>query len=165
MSEQKPKSAEQPPKPWAIWAPFPLTPSDLISCQVPSHTVSFLLLDHSRRGPTSGSLLHCFTGNLLLTEKHRTVTSKSLLKCHFLTTLFGMDTYFLPHASDNQLFSLDHLSVCLCMSVRVLSCFSCVQAPLSMGFPRQEYWSDLPFPPPSDLPNPGIELTSLESPV
>ena len=34
------------------------------------------------------------------------------------------------------------------------------QAPLSMGFPRQEYWSRLPFPPPGDLPNPGIELAS-----
>ena len=31
------------------------------------------------------------------------------------------------------------------------------QAPLSMGFSRQEYWSGLPFPPPEDLPNPGIE--------
>ena len=35
------------------------------------------------------------------------------------------------------------------------------QAPLSMGFPRQEYWRGLPFPPPGDLPNPGIEPTSL----
>ena len=34
------------------------------------------------------------------------------------------------------------------------------QAPLSMGFPKQEYWSGLPFSPPGDLPNPGIELTS-----
>ena len=31
------------------------------------------------------------------------------------------------------------------------------QAPLSMGFPRQEYWSGLPFPSPRDIPNPGIE--------
>ena len=31
------------------------------------------------------------------------------------------------------------------------------QAPLSMGFPRQGYWSGLPFPCPGDLPNPGIE--------
>ena len=31
------------------------------------------------------------------------------------------------------------------------------QAPLSMGFPRQEYWSGLPFPSPGDLPDPGIE--------
>ena len=53
----------------------------------------------------------------------------------------------------------------------VLSCFSRVwlfvtlwtvahQAPLSMGFSRQEYWSGLPCPPPGDVPNPGIELTS-----
>ena len=34
------------------------------------------------------------------------------------------------------------------------------QAPLSMGFPRQEYWSGLPFPSPGDLPNPGIKPMS-----
>ena len=34
------------------------------------------------------------------------------------------------------------------------------QVPLSMGFSRQEYWSGLPFPPPGDLPNLGIEPTS-----
>ena len=34
------------------------------------------------------------------------------------------------------------------------------RAPLSMGFSRQEYWSGLPFPPPRDLSNPGIEPTS-----
>ena len=34
------------------------------------------------------------------------------------------------------------------------------QAPLSRGFPRQEYWSGLPIPPPGDLPNPGIEPAS-----
>ena len=31
------------------------------------------------------------------------------------------------------------------------------QVPLSMGFSRQEYWSRLPFPPPGDLSDPGIE--------
>ena len=31
------------------------------------------------------------------------------------------------------------------------------QAPLSMGFPRQEYWNGLPFPTPRDLPDPDIE--------
>ena len=57
----------------------------------------------------------------------------------------------------------------------VLSCFSHIQlfailwtiahqALLSVGFPRQEYWSELPCPPPGDLPNPGIEPTSLMSP-
>ena len=34
------------------------------------------------------------------------------------------------------------------------------QAPLSMGFSRQEYWSGVPFPSPGDLPNPGIESRS-----
>ena len=34
------------------------------------------------------------------------------------------------------------------------------QGPLAMGFFRQEYWSELPFPPPGDLPDPGIKLTS-----
>ena len=53
----------------------------------------------------------------------------------------------------------------------VLSHFSCVQffpapwtvahqAPMSMGFSRQEYWSGLPFLSPEDLPNPGIEPRS-----
>ena len=39
------------------------------------------------------------------------------------------------------------------------------QAPLSMEFSRQEYWSGLLFPPPGDLPNPGIEPSSLASPA
>ena len=54
----------------------------------------------------------------------------------------------------------------------MLSCFSHVQfcaipwatahqAPLSMGFSRQEYWSGLSWPSPGDLPNPGIEPVSL----
>ena len=58
----------------------------------------------------------------------------------------------------------------------VLSRFSCVQlfvtlwtiahqAPLSMGFSRQEYWSGLPCPSPGDLPNPEIEHLSLMSPA
>ena len=34
------------------------------------------------------------------------------------------------------------------------------QAPPSMGFSRQEYWSGLPFPSPGDLPDPGIKLWS-----
>ena len=39
------------------------------------------------------------------------------------------------------------------------------QTPLSVGFSRQEYWSGWPCPPRGDLPNPGIELTSLMSPA
>ena len=45
-------------------------------------------------------------------------------------------------------------------SWRLTDC-SC-QAPLSMGFSRQEYWSGLPFPTPGDLSDPGIEPRSPE---
>ena len=58
----------------------------------------------------------------------------------------------------------------------MLSCFSCVrlfatlqtvahQAPPSMRFSRQEYWSGLPCPPPGDLPDAGIKPASLVSPA
>ena len=39
------------------------------------------------------------------------------------------------------------------------------QARLFMGFSRQEYWSELPHPPPGDLPDPGIKPASLVSPA
>ena len=39
------------------------------------------------------------------------------------------------------------------------------QAPLSMGFSRQEYWSGLPCRPPGDLPHPGIKPVSLTFPA
>ena len=39
------------------------------------------------------------------------------------------------------------------------------QAPLSMGFSRQEYWSGLPRPPSGDLPDPGVISVSLMSPA
>ena len=43
------------------------------------------------------------------------------------------------------------------MSDSVTSWTAAHQAPLSMGFSRQEYWNGLPFPSPGDLPNPGIK--------
>ena len=60
--------------------------------------------------------------------------------------------------------------------VCVLSHFSCVQlfvtlwtiahqTPLAMGFSRQEYWNELPFPSLGDIPKPGIKPTSLMSPA
>ena len=61
------------------------------------------------------------------------------------------------------------MSGCGCFSRILLSCLviqSCLtllrphQAPLSMGFPRQESWNGLPFPSPGDLPDPGIRTES-----
>ena len=53
----------------------------------------------------------------------------------------------------------------LCPTLYVFMDYIACQAPLSMVFSRQEYWSDLPFPPPGDLPNQGIEPASLMSPA
>ena len=68
---------------------------------------------------------------------------------------------------------LNHkMIMCVCMCSVTKSCSTlwtpwtvACQAPLSMGFSRQEYWSGLPFPSPGDLPNPGIKFTSPESPA
>ena len=51
---------------------------------------------------------------------------------------------------------------CHCLVANPMDCGH--QTPLSRGFPRQEYWSGLPCPPPGDLPHPGIEPLSLTSP-
>ena len=56
----------------------------------------------------------------------------------------------------------------MCVGAQSLCCVQCFvtpravarQSPLSMGFSRQECWSGLPFPPPGDLPDPGIEPAS-----
>ena len=55
--------------------------------------------------------------------------------------------------------------MCVCMYLVVSDSFATLwtiahKAPLSMEFPRQEYWSELPFPSPGALPDPGIKLTS-----
>ena len=58
--------------------------------------------------------------------------------------------------------TLSHFShVQLYVTLWTVAC----QAPQSMGFSRQEYWSGLPCPPPGNLPNPGIELMSVMSPA
>ena len=85
--------------------------------------------------------------------------------------LFQMNNYF-----ENCVEILERLSHKLEMLVQVkcevkVKSLSCVQlfvtrwsvahqAPQSMGFSRQEYWSRLPFPSPGDPPDPGIELRS-----
>ena len=64
------------------------------------------------------------------------------------------------------------MCVCVCVRTQSLSCVQLFvtpwtvarQAPLSMEFSRQEYWSGLPFPTPGDLPDPVVEPASLMSP-
>ena len=54
-------------------------------------------------------------------------------------------------------FVTDSLCPTLCVRLFVTPCTAARQAPLSMGFSRQEYLSGLPCPSPGDLPDPGIE--------
>ena len=65
-----------------------------------------------------------------------------------------------------------HVSVCSCSCSVAKLCLTLqpcgpvtLQNPLSMGFPRQEYWSVLPLPSPGDLPNRGTEPMSPASPA
>ena len=93
--------------------------------------------------------------------KRRVTQIKVLFHSLYTHQHFSHNTWHLPHIT---------------ILGQVLSCFSHVrlcatpwtisrQAPLSMGFSRQEYWSGLPCSPPGDLPDPGIEPTSLMSPA
>ena len=61
----------------------------------------------------------------------------------------------------------EHPSLCVCSVVgdSETPWTAARQAPLSMGFSRQEYWSGLPLNPPWALPNLGLEPTSLLSPA
>ena len=82
-------------------------------------------------------------------------------------TLYSKDLMHSPYI---------HTHVFTCMHACILSHFSPVQvfvtlwtialqAPLSVGFSRQEYWSRLPCPPPGDLPDPGIKPKCLTPPA
>ena len=56
-------------------------------------------------------------------------------------------------------------SACCVLSLSLIQLFAtpwavACQVPLSIGFPRPEYWSGLPFASPGDLPNPGIKPAS-----
>ena len=81
--------------------------------------------------------------------------------------LSGLGNVF-PEYQDNL---LHNHSACVqaqlfsCVRLFVTSWTGARQAPLSMEFSRQEYWGGLPFPPPGDLPDPGIESESLASPA
>ena len=57
----------------------------------------------------------------------------------------------------------EHVCACILSHVWLFATLWTVahQASLPMGFSKQEYWSRLPFPPPGDLPDPGVEPTSL----
>ena len=70
-----------------------------------------------------------------------------------------------PSMSLNCPYLSIHPCLCSVMSDSATLWTVAHQAPLSMGFSRQKYWSGLPCPPPGDLPNTGIKPTSPVSPA
>ena len=112
---------------------------------------------------------HCVIGKIDTTHFHFLLFFFSIL---FPFLWLSSSSSFFPPISLNTYFT-----VCVCMCLYACVCtlshvwffvnpwaVAC-QAPLSMGFSRQEYWNRLLFPPPGDLPNPGIKPRSLVSPA
>ena len=92
-------------------------------------------------------ILSCFCGRESWIGLDETSTTSS----HAL----GPDPYYMVSMNSQV---LSHFSrVRLCATLWTIA----GQAPLSVGFSRQEYFSGLPHPAPGDLPNPGIEPTEL----
>ena len=71
------------------------------------------------------------------------------------------------HANTTRPVTLGAVPVCVLSHLQLFTAPWTVahQAPLSLQFSRQEYWSGLPFPPPRDLPDPGIKPTSPTAPA
>ena len=96
-------------------------------------------------------------------------TKRILTKAEGENAKWQFDSYHLesPVKKKKNFYQLMWLSLVFMLSHGWLwdSMDCTLQAPLSMEFSRQEYWSGLPFPTPQDLPNPGIELTSPASPA
>ena len=83
-----------------------------------------------------------------------------LLFSKWVNTIFWPWTYILKFGSIVCI-----LFVCVQLCPTLCNPMGCShQAPLSMGFSQQEHWSGLSFPPPGDIPNPGIKPTSPSSP-
>ena len=87
-----------------------------------------------------------------------------LLPCAVFTRLFSL-SLLLPENMFISTIFLDSAHVCVLSHFKHVWLFAtpwtiAPQAPLSMGFSRQGYWSGLPFPSPGDLPDPEVKLLS-----
>ena len=120
-----------------------------------------------------------FLRSLCVSWNNVTATTRPLLSvllvapCHtncYPSKLFTLAQILSCHLSKNPNPPAAHLlndvhpqsfQSCLFVTPWTVAC----QAPLSMGFPRQEYWNGLPFLPPGDLLDPGIKPTSPASPA
>ena len=149
----------------AIWSSFVLSPRPL---QSPCHVINGdeLVGSHGPRVSLSSVLSHLWGCSISCSMIPSSPSGESGVR--------GGQSFSKTHFTESMITDAKCLAQCVC--VCVLTRFSRVwlfvipwtvdhQAPLSMGFSRQEYWSGLPYPPQGDLPNPGIEPASLMSPT
>ena len=129
-------------------------------CAYTPHSLECCTLSSSR-APAQRNVI-----GALLSYGSITMISECCL-CRDLGLRFSQDS---PRSFSSCLLCISFTAVWACVlsrQVRLLVTLWTIahQAPLSMGFSRQEYWSGLPCPPPGDLPNLGIQPKSLTSPA
>ena len=138
------------------------------------HSPGFLELTVKRRylfhekGAPSGKEYHLRLWNMAEKNSKVSRVKLSLWRCLMVQNKHRIRVVWLLKKS------LSFWKVCVCVCVFVCACSHvwlfvapCTvthQSPPSMGFPRQAYWSVLPFPSPGDLPDPGIQPVSPELP-
>ena len=157
------------PLPTQWWTSFSASPSQLASpC---SAALSRQPQRHLEEGASSTPL--GTTASTALPHPHTSTHTHSPLTQPALKSMFlpdknfkgvvtrwwqGTDPSPVPACTGGLVCVLGHFS-----HVRLFATLWTVthQAPLSIGFSRQEYWGGLPCPPPGDLPTPGIKPVSL----
>ena len=113
------------------------------------------------QGKNAGVGFHFLLQGLFLTEESNPhLLSPALVGCSL-----PIVTWVAPHMPPSWKVSMYACSVTSVASNPVTLWTVDHQAPLSMGFSRQEYWSGLPRPPSGDLPNPVIKPTTPTSPA
>ena len=98
-------------------------------------------------------------------KKVKRIMTVNYCECSVSQTYIYFKTIKFSTLNTHNSLCVNYISTCVFSRVQLFATLWTVahQDPLSMGFPRQEYWSGLLFPPPGDLPDPGIEPTSSVS--
>ena len=91
-------------------------------------------------------------GNIFINEIYVTFFKRKFMS-HFWTESERAESCLLPSAQNSPDVKVAYCGLVALVTPWTIAC----QAPLSMGFPKQEYWSGLPFPSPGDLPDPEIK--------
>ena len=138
--------------------PFPTDlPNPGIELGSPALQVDSLPTELSGKPPETLRVL-CYHSCLLLPFSYKVICIYLSIEC---LLSFILSWLFCQHKSKITLFTCMLLNLFSPVLLFAILCIVTYQGPLSMRFPRQEYWSGLPCPPPEDLPNPEIKHMSL----